>query len=740
MIQQTSVMRWMVPLCVAGLAVWGLTAGVAQAKGGKGAPKGAAAKEDAATALRRIQELELQRAPAADVLAYMKHGDASVRARAAVALGRLQDWTVAESTVEYLSDPDVTVRRNTAFALGQLDPVMPLLVTQIKAGKKGDDPNVKGPALARAAAEKKVDARLHMEDRQDVRRALYAALGPLAIGAGLHHLQFGLEAGEDEAAWAARGLGVHGYRRKTDAVQDKEILDALRKLLTARGDDTRFGATYALFRLNANEVGLLSERLGTDSDARVRLYAARGLSGRPGAEDVLVAALRDPDWRVRLEALRGLSEAPRPRGLTNTGDIAAMGKASLDALQLYLKGEGLTNVAMAHVVVGGATALAKATPGLGTAQLDAMAAVLGVANSGSVTAAAAATTRSPEPLAAVKCAVARALDIVTGGPTRVLTCRPNEPAWKAQARAVNVLVGMPGSDGEKARRLSGYLRHENAHVRLAAAEELASLDQVKAPDVGTVLAEALADETDAGAAYAMADGLIKRAETAHIPALRAALKRFSTGAPGDPAEATTALVAALAAAKATAAVEDIKPVLQSPSVRARHAAHAALTALGASPGPLPLRDPPFWPEEPGKLPGRAVIKTAYGDITLRFYKDDAPLTVTSFVRLARKGFFRNQTFHRVVGDFVIQGGDPRADGFGGPGYQIPCEYNARPYERGVVGMALSGKDSGGSQFFITHSPQPHLDGQYTAFAEVESGLEVVDAIQPDDLIQDILIP
>jgi cyclophilin family peptidyl-prolyl cis-trans isomerase len=113
--------------------------------------------------------------------------------------------------------------------------------------------------------------------------------------------------------------------------------------------------------------------------------------------------------------------------------------------------------------------------------------------------------------------------------------------------------------------------------------------------------------------------------------------------------------------------------------------------------------------------------------------------VDSFITLARKGYFNNLTFHRVVPNFVIQGGDPRGDGEGGPGYQIRCEVNTRPYARGAVGMALSGKDTGGSQFFITHSPQPHLDGGYTVFGQVISGMEVVDRISRGDVIRRVEI-
>jgi cyclophilin family peptidyl-prolyl cis-trans isomerase len=102
--------------------------------------------------------------------------------------------------------------------------------------------------------------------------------------------------------------------------------------------------------------------------------------------------------------------------------------------------------------------------------------------------------------------------------------------------------------------------------------------------------------------------------------------------------------------------------------------------------------------------------------------------------LVRSGFYDGLTFHRVVPGFVSQGGDPRGDGAGGPGYLIPCEVNSRRYHAGVMGMALSGLDTGGSQFFFTHTPQPHLDGRYTAFGEIVEGLEVAAGLIEGDLI------
>jgi len=136
---------------------------------------------------------------------------------------------------------------------------------------------------------------------------------------------------------------------------------------------------------------------------------------------------------------------------------------------------------------------------------------------------------------------------------------------------------------------------------------------------------------------------------------------------------------------------------------------------------------------------RAFIKTNRGNIEIVLYMQDAPLTVLNFVRLAEKGFFDRLPFHRVVPNFVIQGGDPRGDSWGSPGYAIRSEYNKRPFLRGTVGMASAGKDTEGCQFFITHSEQPHLDGRYTVFGQVISGMDVVDAVQEGDVMELVTI-
>ena len=140
----------------------------------------------------------------------------------------------------------------------------------------------------------------------------------------------------------------------------------------------------------------------------------------------------------------------------------------------------------------------------------------------------------------------------------------------------------------------------------------------------------------------------------------------------------------------------------------------------------------------GKKPTATVV-TNKGSFTIEFLPEDATLNVDNFLHLAKRGYFNGQTVPRVVANFVVQAGDPRGDQNGGPGYTIRCEINEVPYERAAVGMALSGKDTGGSQWFVTHSPQPHLDGGYTVFGRVIRGMEVVDRIARGDRIVRVVV-
>jgi len=140
---------------------------------------------------------------------------------------------------------------------------------------------------------------------------------------------------------------------------------------------------------------------------------------------------------------------------------------------------------------------------------------------------------------------------------------------------------------------------------------------------------------------------------------------------------------------------------------------------------------------------KAIIHTEKGDMTVEFYDADAPKTVANFVKLSKDGYYDGLTFHRVIPDFVIQGGCPQGTGVGGPGYSIDCETSGgnQFHDRGVLSMAHAGLNTGGSQFFICHSRNntSHLDGVHTCFGKVIEGLDVIDQIQAGDKINSIKV-
>jgi len=136
---------------------------------------------------------------------------------------------------------------------------------------------------------------------------------------------------------------------------------------------------------------------------------------------------------------------------------------------------------------------------------------------------------------------------------------------------------------------------------------------------------------------------------------------------------------------------------------------------------------------------KAIIETYKVNIVLELFENDAPNTVANFVKLINKGYYNGLKFHRVIPNFMVQGGCPVGNGTGGPGYTIKCEINPKKHLAGTLSMAHAGKDTGGSQFFITHSPQPHLDGVHTVFGQVIEGMDVVNAIRQGDVMKQVKV-
>lgn len=227
----------------------------------------------------------------------------------------------------------------------------------------------------------------------------------------------------------------------------------------------------------------------------------------------------------------------------------------------------------------------------------------------------------------------------------------------------------------------------------------------------------------------------------NFAALTAAWEQAKSDAQSD---ARLALLNAIGKYKTPQAVSVLKASLTAVDPRARRRAAELLQQAGeavpAEAVALP-HDPTYYARV-RRLQQQQVtvtMHTSKGTIKVLMFANDAPMTVDNFIELAKKKYFDGITFHRIVPNFVAQGGDPRGDGGGGPGYQIRCEINTRLFQRGTMGMALSGKDTGGSQFFFCHAPQPHLDGGYTVFGQVVAGMNVVDQLTRGDVIERALV-
>jgi cyclophilin family peptidyl-prolyl cis-trans isomerase/HEAT repeat protein len=291
-----------------------------------------------------------------------------------------------------------------------------------------------------------------------------------------------------------------------------------------------------------------------------------------------------------------------------------------------------------------------------------------------------------------------------------LTRDPDPRVREAAYAAIIPTASMSLEDTVHALLLAG-LHDPDFYVRATVIGALA--DHLSANDLSPVLASYSQASRDSAndarlAAIQYVAALWKRDSTAFTDARRAQLAQLAV--PADPLER--------GAGKSVAPLDRWKNV--TPSARPLAWYEGVVNTI-------------VMPVQSGKRL-TATINTVRGPIKLELFGGDAPITVWNFLSLARSGYYRNTRFHRVVPNFVAQDGDPRDDGNGGPGYAIRDEMNRHRYERGAVGMALSGPDTGGSQYFITHSPQPHLDGHYTVFGRVTGGYDVLDRLVQGDLI------
>ncbi len=631
------------------------------------------------------------------LVALASEGSPEVRVRALRALARIQEPSTLEVFVQALKAPAVSVREEAAFGLGVMALAWEPLVPEEKA-------RMTRALLAAEATEADVNTRL----------TLLEALGRLATPDAVSRLGARLAHGPGELAGrAALALGV---AMRQGALLDKPPLARAGELMrAAQPESSRYGGAYLLANAKrADALPGLRRGLG-DASPDIRALCVKGLGELGGPEDaaVVAARLEDEVPRVAAEASRALAKL----AARCLGDCTALD--SLERLAPRAEQVARGDAAAGHALLalaqqGLPEAGRRVWPTLRRALREALPR--------------AASDVARGDLLNLDCRLAAAMDRQRGTLEETPRCGEREPpeAWRL-ALGLQEVARAPSAAG--AAVAVRHLAHPEPRVRLAALAVVAAHPVPEAAEPVRALLSG-ADAVVAASAASTA-GALKDARA--LPQVRALVDRV----PGEPD-----LAEPVAQGWVALAGRDAEPALRTwlthPQAHVRRVAAAALTSLTGQPVRAPhqaLPDDVFSPEP--AAPGTTLtFRTRKGDFTVAL-DAGAPRTSGNLVTLARRGYFRGLGFHRVVPDFVAQGGDPRGDGEGGPGYSIRCELTRRAYRRGVLGMALSGKDTGGSQFFFTHAPQPHLDGRYTAFGEVTGGMAVVDALLEGDTLIDV---
>ncbi len=619
------------------------------------------------------------------LLPFLEHDEPVVRARAAFALASVQDSRAVEALRARLRDPAPGVRADAAFALGQ-----------------SADSSV-APALFTAFLR---------EEDPVVRNRLMEALGKKGGPATL----LGLAGAElPEENWRALAMAVARYALR--GLNHPRAVDLVADLLAADDAVVRRNAAYYFGRNRttqpwvriADVVRVRLDNLGGDDPASFHLVLALARLESPDDHRRLINFLTGADdWRIRASAAAALSTAA-------TND--RVGRALVDALD-----DGSE-----HVAVSAAATLARADD-LRSGILDRLQDWV---------------TRHPH-RSRVNGYLLSAVGNQGRGDFVVDWIRDlPDTASTARAYATPALATLPAP--EPFAILVEWA--SSPDIRLAAAATAALRDRRAQPQrqddetetFYTVFSEGLNSGEPARAAPA-AEALSDRAflPLGSVAVLTAAWEHMQW--PRD-LEAMVEILRALGRAGDPVAVPTLREAMGHPHPVIQEAAATSLARLtGRTPAP---------PEQTvasdqkidwdyllnlGPRP-RLRITTNRGLIVAELDAEQAPLTSQTVLRLAADGSYDGVPFHRVVSNFVVQGGDVAGRaGYGGPGFTIPSEFTRIPFERGVLGMASSGKDTEGSQFFITHSVQPHLDGRYTAFGRVIQGLSVLDALVQDDFI------
>ena len=592
------------------------------------------------------------------------------------------------------------------------------------------------------------------------RATVIEALGRIADASALPTVASALGSADPAIAVAA-GVAMGRLGRAKHALDDTTELAAIGR---TRDEDAgvRYAATYGLARAFVDPaapppaatdpvVRALRDRL-TDQDPLIRAAAVAGLATRkavPVTTPPLLDRLDDTDWRVGVELVRTLG-GPAGTPETRKALVAYLARVQSEWIA------GRVPPPFAHVLLEGLRQLPDRATDVKTRGFL-VATARGYADD--------PPSGRPQPLqlasAWASClalaALARPLPSASTGDalgdpevarSQLEGCGAGlVPDHEVRKLVLDVTAAHGGSDAVK--RLSLAAGHGDVRIAGHAVGLLPGLWEKASAADRLTLAGALTDavkRNDAAVAGSAAEVagpmLAERGKVGPLaPLADAVVARLATAA-GD-AELTAGLLGAISAAKL-----DALPACQAmrgdPSPPLRTAARDCVKALvGEDPGPaVATKSPPSPPVDPvAGLNARTWrLSTTQGDISIAFAGELAPWHVAAIAELTRKGFYDGTFFHRVVPDFVVQGGDPTGSGWGGPGFTLPAEPGSRldaptpEYAPGGIGIADAGKDSGGSQWFAMHGRAPHLDGRYTWIGKVTEGQDVVDRLQIGDRI------
>lgn len=694
--------------------------------------------ESAAIAIMRAEDSRVYGSGITDGL---ESTNPALRARAALAAGRIGDEAAIPALVKLLSDGEIEVSATAAFALGEIE--------SAKASeavlKLMRDSGAKAELRARAV---EAAGKIAAANRDD------ASAAPLK-GAILALLEAELRKGQMQSADVIR-LGLTAALRARPDNADSVIA----KFFTNEDARVRADAANAYSRVQGKSASeQLQEMLTGDKDPIARANAARalGVAGdKTALNKLLAAAESDEDQRVRVSAIRSVGQINDPataeRVMKQVGAVFGEYKASKD--RFPAEQNELLDAVTALGRVAGKTAdkdtltlLKEINEKTGFRHGEIESAIARIDPSGYwpyLVERPNATKNSFESMSATNQGLSAISDFIKSDEQKELrqsivadSVRGFSKLEEAAGKDPRLLMAIPaviglyadlspeGSDAV----LRDFLKHRDVFVRAAAASAIG--DRSASSDNFKALAAAFAHslKNDKGyddAKLAMLSAIVKLDKLKAKDSITAALGHYEYLVRKRASE----LIRANGLEKEFPDTQEMVGGV-GPYDAGRESMLGQVTMTDAD-----------YKRALGRRNGKvsAVVSTAKGKFTIEFFPEEAPITVDNFVTLAKEGYFNGISIHRVVPNFVVQDGDPRGDGNGGPGWQIRCEINTIPYDRGMVGMALSGKDTGGSQWFITHSPQPHLDGGYTVFGRVpEIGMAVIDRLSRGDVITSVEI-